>query len=435
MGHPRLGAILLGGAALAAVAVAALAVDSSAPTPAAAASPLAFEATFDTASDFYNRFDYGYSGLAMGQNGNPNLLVHGDHSTAVPCGGPTTSRNVTLTGTPQALDFSQLFWWCAPSGDPSSGHVMTGHDTTGYNIAWFAPHPYMTDVSRVCWDINETAMSRRKWTQVLFVSPADATRYPAGSATAAGGVPSTARGTGGFDLGYTAPDFRDNGGPSAGLFPQGGTLAGFRDIDGTASWFDHQDVWQSQFVGPGPPYLGDREQTSDKAARFKHCLEQTGPTTITYTKATPSSGTVVRQLSGQIPQGQVRVVFEDDEYDGPKDSPAGGQPDGRYDPNVLTWHWDNIQVYAGSAPPPPTTTVAPTTTQAPTTTLPPSTTTTQPPTTTTTAPPTTTSSTTVPPTTTTIPPIPACPSGFTTAQRNWCLAVNAHIAALEAKVG
>jgi hypothetical protein len=397
--------------------------------PVAAASPLAFEATFDTASDFYNRFDYGYSGLAMGQNGNPNLLVHGDHSTAVPCGDPSTFRNVTLTGTPQGLDFSQLFWWCAPSGDASSGHVMTGHDTTGYNIAWFSPHPYMTDVSKVCWAINETAMSRRKWTQVLFVSPADATRYPTGSATNAGGVPSTARGTGGFDLGYTAPDFRDNGGPSAGLFPQGGTLAGFRDIDGTASWFDHQDVWGSQNVGPGPPYLGDREQTSDKATRFKHCIENGAGNTIIYTKATPASGTVVRTLTGHIPQGQVKVVFEDDEYDGPKDSPAGGQPDGRYDPNVLTWHWDNIQVFAGQAPPPPTSTTAPTTTVAPTTTA---------PTTTTTAPTTTTSSTTttVPPsTTTTIRPVPACPSGFTTAQRNWCLAVNAHIAALEAKVG
>jgi hypothetical protein len=137
----------------------------------------------------------------------------------------------------------------------------------------------------------------------------------------------------------------------------------------------------------------------------------------------------VRTLTGHIPQGQVKVVFEDDEYDGPKDSPAGGQPDGRYDPNVLTWHWDNIQVFAGQAPPPPTSTTAPTTTVAPTTTA---------PTTTTTAPTTTTSSTTttVPPsTTTTIRPVPACPSGFTTAQRNWCLAVNAHIAALEAKVG
>ena len=37
----------------------------------------------------------------------------------------------------------------------------------------------------------------------------------------------------------------------------------------------------------------------------------------------------------------MRVVFQDDEYDGMKDD--------RYDPNVLTWHWDNIHVEAGAA--------------------------------------------------------------------------------------
>jgi hypothetical protein len=180
----------------------------------------------------------------------------------------------------------------------------------------------------------------------------------------------------------------------------------------------------SQFVGPGGT---TREQTSDKAARFTHCLENGPNSTVIYTKATPADGTVVRTLVGQIPQGDIRVVFEDDEYDGMKDSPAAGQPDGRYDPNVLTWHWDNIRVFAGQTPPPPTTT-----TTIPTTT----TSTTIPTTTTTVAPTTTTTTTTIPPTTTTttIAPIPACASlGFTTAQRNWCNAVNAHIAALEAK--
>jgi hypothetical protein len=244
---------------------------------------LNFSATFDTAADL-NLFDFGYSGLIAPQNGIPtsSLSFAGDHDTSstssTTCGAPTTFRNVTIGGTPQALDFSQLFYWCAPS--VGGGHMMSVQSTLGYNIAWFSPKGYLTDVSKVCWDINETAMSRRKWTQVLFVSPADATRYPVGTShPVAGGVPSNARGTGGFDLGYTAPDFRDPGGPSTGIFPQGGTLAGFRDIDGTASFFDHEDVWGSQFVGPGPPYDGTREQTADKMVRYTHCLEQTGTNT------------------------------------------------------------------------------------------------------------------------------------------------------------
>jgi hypothetical protein len=306
---------------------------------------------------------------------------------------------------------------------------MTGHDTVGYNIAWFSPQPTFTDVGKVCWDINETAMSRRKWTQVVFVPHADAIRYPAGATN--NELPSnTSRGTGGFDLGFVNPDFRSANGPTDGIVSHSGTF-GFRDLDGSASTFlDGTNL--SQFVGPDG---AGREQTSDKAARYTHCLENAANNTVTYTKDTPV-GTFVRTLQGQIPQGDIRVVFEDDEYDGMKDSPAGGQPDGRYDPNVLTWHWDNIQVFATDSTPVTTTSsstssstsTASSTSQPPTTT---STSTTVPSSTTTTVKPTTT---TIPGSTTTTLPALVCPAGFTTPQRTWCLNVNAHIAALEAKV-
>ena len=46
-------------------------------------------------------------------------------------------------------------------------------------------------------------------------------------------------------------------------------------------------------------------------------------------------------MPGQIPQHPVRVVFQDDNYDPPKDDD--------YNPNVLTWHWDNIHIEAGAA--------------------------------------------------------------------------------------
>jgi hypothetical protein len=297
-----------------------------------AASTLQFEAKFETSGDFFDRFDFGYSGpnpwdWGNGTGAGQQMVFHGDHDMS--CAGPTTSRDVTFGGDRQQLDFSQLFWYCAPGGDGTKGHVMTGVNTVSYNVAWFSPKPTFTNITQVCWDINETEMSHRKWTQVLFVGDADAHRYPTGSPTAI----STARGTGGFDLGYTDPDNRDPNGPSSGLFPQGGTLAGFQDSFGSPSWFQN-DAWSTQFAA------GQILGITDKAARYKHCLTNQPNNVLRFTQDTPN-GTRTIDLAGQIPSDARRVVFEDDNYNPPKDE--------RYDPNVLTWHWDNIQIEASEA--------------------------------------------------------------------------------------
>ena len=398
------------------------------------AEALAFEANFATASDFYDRFDYGYSGQSPYdmQGGSQVFNFHGDHNVA--CQGPTTDRNVAIGGPASNVDFSQMFWHCAPGGS-DTGHVMTGLSTTGYNIVWFSPKPQFTAVQKVCWDINATMMSRRKWTQVVFVSAADSIRFPAGTATQGSGFTSKARGSGGFDLGFPNPDHRTGSGPSTGIDPIH-PIAGFMSLDGSANYFVNAG-WTSQFNGPN--YHGDpqdRDQTTDKAARYKHCLERVGTTQVKLTRDTPGQGTVSYTMSGTIPQGAVRVVFEDDEYDGVKDD--------RWQANLLTWHWDNIQVFTeGSAPPsttsPPTTpppTTAPTTTAPTTTTTQPTTTTTAATTTTSTTLPTTTTTaattTTVAPTTTTTLPVPACPSTFTQVELAWCQLVNQRLDALEA---
>ncbi len=87
-------------------------------TGAPAASSAAFDAKFETAGDFYNRFDYGYSGINP-FSGGPTVIMsfHGDHSKN--CEGPTTSRDVAFGGSSSNLDFSQLFWHCVPGGDPT----------------------------------------------------------------------------------------------------------------------------------------------------------------------------------------------------------------------------------------------------------------------------------------------------------------------------
>ena len=77
--------------------------------------------------------------------------------------------------------------------------------------------------------------------------------------------------------------------------------------------------------------------TSDKAARYAHCFYNNPDNSLIITRARPdgrSDKFIVRNM--QIPSGKVRVIFQDDNYDPPK---RGG-----YDPNNLTWHWDNILV-------------------------------------------------------------------------------------------
>ena len=126
--------------------------------------------------------------------------------------------------------------------------------------------------------------------------------------------------------------------------------------------------------GPGNAANGGPGVT-DKATRYKTCIENVGTSQLLITNNRPD-GVFTATIDGaHIPQDARRVVFHDAEYDGPK------RPG--YDPNKLTWHWDNIQVFTAAGGPPPTTTLPPTTTTtvAPTTTVPPTTTTAAPTTT------------------------------------------------------
>jgi hypothetical protein len=324
--------------------------------------PLPFEAKFETANDFYGRFDYGLSGLTPAGSDDPNVPgaggvfpLHGDHDMS--CGGPTTVRDVTVTGEQWTgsnfpnINFDQLFWFCAPGGDPAKGHMMTAITTLGYNLLWFSPKPEFTGITKVCWDINETTQGG-KWTEVQFVDHADATRYPTGShLTGPNAAAATARGTGGFDLGYTEPNFRPEAtggdsvvGPNTGLQPRSGNLAGLRIDAGTVfSWFQGQDTFTATGVGwPGllPNQGGNGGPITDKAARYTTCIENMPANQIQITNNRPD-GPRAYTIPGQIPQDARRVVFHDSEYDGPK---RGG-----YSPTNLTWHWDNIQIHAAAA--------------------------------------------------------------------------------------
>lgn len=371
----------LGAAALVGGAVAAINLPVSSD-----ASSSSFTASFDTADDFAAQFDHGYSGLASWNFSDGIPTYQGDHSATEPCSDPYTSRPVTLSGSGTTADVEQPFYWCAPGG-PGTGHLMTAVDTVGYNIAWFSPRPAFVGITKVCWDVNETELSHRKWTQVVFVDTADAVKYPVGTPTWPSGL-GYARGSGGFDLGYTSPEFSDPNGPTTRILDGDGSQAGFKSQTGSVEWWQGGDFVSHNFT--------QLAGITDKAARYQQCLEQQ-PGSVRFTRATPT-GTQTFDITGaQIPQDARRVVFEDDNYDPQKGT--------HYDPAALTWHWDNIQIFTAAAPEPTTTAAI------------------------TTAPPTTVASTTTTAATTTTVADP-CPASFTAEEHAWCQSVESRLTAL-----
>lgn len=335
----RLGVLL----AAVILAIAAASVTSSS----ADVSPT-FAATFDTPTDLAAQFDYGYSGHRLVDN----PTWHGDHDLT--CGAPTTLRDVAPSSDVN-LDFSPLFYWCGPPSPTANGHLMTVNDTTGYNIAWFSPKPTFTGITKVCWDANETQMSGRKWMQVVFVSDADAHRYPAGTVTFPAFPPNgVARGTGGFDLGYVSPEFKDPNGPTTRIISSDPTFSGFKSLGGSVEW------WNSSSDFLYVNFDHSLNGITDKATRYQQCLEQQSGS-VRFTRNTPNGLQTFDIPGAQIPSDARRVVFEDDVYDSPKAT--------NYTPDAVTWHWDNIQVFADGTTGPPATTVAPATTAVPPTTV------------------------------------------------------------------
>ncbi len=272
-------------------------------------SGLAFSEDFSTPTAFSQRFDHGWSGEwnAGSMFREDRNDWHADHG--IMCENPNTSyRTIHLTSQEQANDAA--FYYCMPNGNPEKGHVMTSVNTEGYVTAWFSPKQTFHNVSEVCWDQNITDLGGGKWTIINFLTP---TEY-----------------AGKTDLGYTSPDFPKNGGPSS---PQGPAANGVKVFRGGMNSYSN-----GEFHG------GARGVTvSDKAARYKHCVIDNGNGTLTTKIAQPNGRMVSRTVTGNIPDGDIRVEFADDSYNPDKHFDANGAA-----PNssgLYTWHWDNIQIY------------------------------------------------------------------------------------------
>jgi hypothetical protein len=294
------------------------------PAPTTPPSGAQFTETFESAAGFYDRFDRGLSGAHPSVDPNHIREWPGDHNMA--CEGPDTSRTVHLGTSHSQLD--EMFWHCAPGGDPAKGHVMTSLNPLGYVYLWFSPKGYFNNVSQVCWDQNLTNMGGRKWTQVSVSTRAEVERVQ--------------REVGRLDLGFSHPGFQTAGGPTTGVIPSDQTVA----------------VWQfggMQHLYTGATELGTNPaffpsyKIEDVATRYRHCMTDNGNGTITLTQENGSySGSnaipvnlagrnvVSSTVPGSLPDGEVRVAFVDANYDPPKD--------GEYQAHQNTWHWDNVTI-------------------------------------------------------------------------------------------
>jgi hypothetical protein len=188
---------------------------------------------------------------------------------------------------------------------------MTSVNTEGYVIAWFSPKQTFNDVHQVCWDQNLTDLGGGKWTQVVFLTPNDI----AGNSS---------------DLGFTSPEFPADAGPSS---PRGDAPFGVKMFRGGL------DAWQNgAFAG----HLSGAT-TKDKAPRYQHCVTDLGNGRMSVSIAQPNGSVVKGEIAGSIPNGPIRVVFEDDNYNPDKHfSTSRAQP--RDGSGLYTWHWDNIQI-------------------------------------------------------------------------------------------
>ena len=98
-------------------------------------------------------------------------------------------------------------------------------------------------------------------------------------------------------------------------------------------------AWQNgSFTGGS-----DAGPRSDKAARFQHCVTDQENGRLSVSIAQPDGSVSTGEIAGSIPNGPIRVVFEDDNYNPDKHFSASGAWS-RDSSNLYTWHWDNIQI-------------------------------------------------------------------------------------------
>lgn len=216
-------------------------------------------------------------------------------------------------------------WFCAPGGDPTKGHIMLAATSVGYGQVDFSPRQSFSNVKKICWDQNLTDMGGRKWTQVVVIPESTYQQF--------GGVLRYAR----QDLMLDPAHGALSTGPGGLIVFVNGRM-GFHRASAPAGPVDHQldvpnSIWNDFDSANGTT-------SSDKATRYKQCISR-NPNGSTHIERDTPVGHRSGDVAFGIPQGNVRVIFQDDFYD-PFKGDLGDRSHGT-DPR-MTWHFDNIEI-------------------------------------------------------------------------------------------
>lgn len=295
---------------------------SSAPTPSTTttstvapttSTPSTFTANFSASSDL-DRFEFqihtSSNGAPCSQNPNPSggcvplaPAWLSEHDMA--CGSVATLRDITGGQTTGDNAVTEGLVYHCPN---TTGHMMTTVDTGAVAILSFSPNQTFNNVRRICWDQNVNNLGEGKWVNVHVI--------PEAQFQANGRVFHYVNGQG-FGL-----DPSEIPAPSGAL-----TITTLRGSF---------QAWQGN--GQGGIMLmwegGPADMDPSPAPRYRHCVEDVAGPTLRFTVARPTGITQTFDRSGTMPQGQVRVIWQDGSYNPQKHAGTGH----------LTWHWDQITV-------------------------------------------------------------------------------------------
>ena len=257
-----------------------------------------------------------------------------DHAITGPndlCGPPTGTRTIQRGNRSSAFNDDWIYR-CVPGGDTAKAHVMTSiGDTSGYSLGAFTPSETFNDVREVRWDVNQTDLGDRQWTEIAII-PAAAFDFQ--NLPCTGDVPcatTTHPEIGSVGTQWSGQRTRKINTPVSenGYLQAGGDL-GYR-CD-TCPYAPSMRFGVS--YGQNDPAL------TSIMIRRTNFFRDNGNGTLTWGFQLDNGTFNEFTVPGEFPSGPVRVVFKDHNYT-PMKSPATLLPE-----TTFTWHWDNIEVYS-----------------------------------------------------------------------------------------
>ncbi len=268
-----------------------------------------------------------------------------DHAIVndINCSAPAETRAQTRNNP------SAHVYQCLPNGDPTLGHQMAyAMDSSGYGFVGALPDQVFEGIRDVSVDINTTTVGSRNFVEIKIM-PADQVFVNAMPC-----IPDLPCNDGW--------DYNDINGVGAGTNSQEGTgltIATPTQADGYD--FDHYnaelltngDSKYAQCAGSEFCFrVATHETNKDIRTRYKHIFRDNGNGTLSFGIEQADGTSAWVEAPGSFPQGPARVVVAFHNYTGTKDGNGPGF-NGNESPSTggLTWHWDNLSVYAEKATP------------------------------------------------------------------------------------